>query len=250
MKTSIVCSISLVFGGAASLGFLAGYIYQKRKYDKILKADHDAYDNRVAAHDKELSAMRAICEKLAETDPGVMPAKDMKTGTIVSQSNDKFDINKKLLTSTIITPSIVGNNDRLDIEKKLAEEKERANSIASQYQTTISKEEGHPSPRKSDIYILTEAEFANADPDTTRSLTFYRGDHILADADNNMISNVLHMVGPERMWNIFNDNVDTVYVQNDITGETYEIIKDDGRWDEVASPTQRAIARSDAKKGS
>lgn len=95
-------------------------------------------------------------------------------------------------------------------------------------------------------YIITTEDYANSEYDT-RSLYLY-SDGTLTDEDNNVITDIIGVVGNEAVNTLLNsgESGDSIYVRNEKYKLDYEILKDNRCFKEV-SPFRTSVVYPEDK---
>lgn len=84
-------------------------------------------------------------------------------------------------------------------------------------------------------YLINPREFGMIDDYDTITLMYYYADDILADEDGEIIEDVGDVVGSDysQHFGEYEDDVDTVYIRNDVRKTDYEILLDLGKYSDV-----------------
>ncbi len=191
MNKRVIGSISLLVGGG--IGFLIGYKVAKKKYRKI--ADYEVESVKKALEeyyrnpsDKEQQKPAEVTEKKEETLP-------VTTKDSIDYSNFEGD-NEKVACSKYVN------------KYKSKEEKPATNKT-----------------NNTNIYVISSDEFSNGEYDV-ETLNYY-ADGVLADDDDNAISNVKSIIGSIDLSLLLYSDEQTVYIRNDIHQIDYEILYND-----------------------
>lgn len=211
----------LICGGAA--GIAGGYFYSKKKYIDLA--------------DKEVASIKAMQK---EHDEWLLKHHGLSNNDKSEDNNKSTRPNQKPSTKTTITPNTVKPSvDRLIVEEAANDKMVNYQKIASEYLNNgSSKEENQPVIPVADIVILSDQEFGESD-NSYQTLHYYE-DGIITDVDDNPVSNYKKLVGPMTLWYDKFDNYNAVYVRNTSLGVDYEILKCNQRWNDIASPAQKA----------
>lgn len=95
------------------------------------------------------------------------------------------------------------------------------------------------------IYLITEDEFNESDV-SFQTLQYYEGDGVVADMDDNCIRNFRELLGSDDEWvRKLLTNQDGVFIRNEIQEMDFAINLCQGKWANVASPSQRATLLSE-----
>lgn len=106
-------------------------------------------------------------------------------------------------------------------------------------------------------YVITFEEFHENLPDHEQTtLTYYEGDDVLAEQDDQVIENVDATVGDENLTRFGHGSKDNnvVYIRNERTGLDFEVLRSGGKYamevhgfdeDETSGPNVRKFRRSD-----
>jgi len=95
---------------------------------------------------------------------------------------------------------------------------------------------------RSGITLIDETTFAESD-NNYQSLQYYSEDKVVADMDDNCISQYLNLIGPAELWETaLKLDGRAVYIRNENSEMDYEILYKDDKWSDVATPTQKSAA--------
>ena len=94
----------------------------------------------------------------------------------------------------------------------------------------------------SGVYLISETAFAESEYNY-QSLQYYDEDKVVADMDDNYIANYLKLIGPAELWEKeLKLDGKAIYIRNDNTEMDYEILYENDRWSDIASPSQKSAA--------
>ena len=96
------------------------------------------------------------------------------------------------------------------------------------------EKEGDEDDMAPEPYVINPDDFGDMDYDT-ETLVYY-ADGVLADTQDNVIEDVEELVGSEALKEFDEYEDDVVYVRNDNLGVDYEIVRDYGKFSELANP--------------
>ena len=84
-------------------------------------------------------------------------------------------------------------------------------------------------------YIIPPENFGELDDYETSSLTYYSGDDVLADENNEIVQDQDRekLIGREALYHFGEYEEDSVFVRNDILGCDFEILLDRGKYSDV-----------------
>ena len=195
----------LLVGMGGAIGFVTGYYYSKRKYEKLADEEvnevRNLYLRKLKENDDEMDKLREEAakinnkieeysgkKKVAETEEEKKPSKP-------SQSTNYYKI-----------------SNGIKEEEKMAEAE--------------NPEEDNPDRP----YIITYDEFANDKNDYLKlSLSYYMDDDTLIDEDGSL-ADIEETVSSD-IFNQINEIDDAdIYVRNDTLETDFEITKIDGRY--------------------
>lgn len=234
--TSIILS-AIVFGGA---GFASGYYFAKNKYLKVADKEIESMKKNQVEHDKWLKDFYS----------------KPKTKSDLKDPNFGKGDNKSLLST--VTPKNVGKNDRLEYEKKYRGVKKEGlyEKIVGDYSPTdenkvpetkvkanIDSEPELAMEIDSRIEIISTDEF-DSSSNCCSTIYYYEVDGKVTDTENNIISNYTSLIGSMDFWleEFKNSKTDVIYIRNNENDIDYEVILLHEKWEDVATPSQKALA--------
>lgn len=213
-KVATILLSSMVSGGIA---FASGYYYSKNKYLKMA--------------DKEIESVKKTYEKY------FVKKSPCEGGNSVNE--DKKILTKSFPGLTTVTPSVVGNNDRLDYEKQYRGIEEQKKIISESHYNDASV---RPDEKKFNVERISTEEF-DMSSNSCRTLYYFEKDGYLTDIDNNIINNYADTIGSLTIVidGFKNNESDVIYLRNVDVEIDYEICRVYDRWEDVASPSQKAL---------
>lgn len=188
----------LTFVIGACIGSLFTFLYMSEKHKRFLEEEADWCENLA----NEI--------KTRETD-------EERSNRIEEELNNEFEQEKKVL---------IMNKDRY---KKIA--------------TNYSNSPEIPEPKIKQVrilpYVISFEEFCEGEDNHDKiTITYYAGDGILVDEEEEIIEDVERLVGEDNLINKFgegSDDPDVLYVRNERMGIDYEIVRQHTCYSEVVS---------------
>lgn len=207
---SITILFSSLFGIAG--GFL-GYFISKKKYLTLADKEIESMKKHQKEHDEYILKLYGINDKVQDK-----PTKETS----------------KLLEGK-------GKPKKLQGEKPELSDAELQKKVIKNTKTIVDYTKPYaPTSENLDIHIISDQLFDESTYNY-QSVQFYAGDSIIADMDDNCIKNYAELIGPVNVWiNELTGNGHAVYVRNENTEMDYEILYNEDKWENVASPSQKA----------
>ena len=149
-----------------------------------------------------------------------------------------------------ITPTRVGNDDRLDIEKKY-----RGIQQDKKGMKTVIEQEGYSTPPQEkkvikevtpsslvDVTMLTTEEF-DMSSNACRTYYYYEKNGYVTDTDNNPVNHYYEDIGEIKYWagKFSEQKTDVIYIRNNQEEIDYEIVKISDDWNDIATAAQKAL---------
>jgi hypothetical protein len=214
----MVIGVSSVLSLAA--GAAAGYFLTKKKlekqYDELVKREiAEAKKFYSALHKKgDFATPAAAVDKLL----GVTAPAPLMDEAVEALHNYQ-GVNKYhpgVVTKPSVQEVIANVFQKIDAEEEVDFEKEKRN-----------RTEEAP-------YIVSKEEFLENEPEYTQdTLTFYAGDDVLADQQDQVVENVNMTVGLDCLrFGYRSGDKNVVYVRNDSLERDFEILRSEGKYGE------------------
>lgn len=123
---------------------------------------------------------------------------------------------------------------RETIEEPIEPEDKDNEPDKKEYESIIS-EQGYDKDYVEEPYMISPDEFSEFDDYEAIDLTYYEGDGVLADEDDELVDDVIETVGKNVLEYLQNENSESVvHVRNDKLKSDYEICKVSGSYEDVA----------------
>lgn len=113
-----------------------------------------------------------------------------------------------------------------NVEKKIDEPESELYSDALKAFRRYSGSENEESATAHGPYVISPEEFGGADGYDTISLTYYSGNGVLVDDNDEQVDDVEELVGESSLTHFGEYEDDSVYVRNDVRKCDYEILLD------------------------
>lgn len=205
MNKGVIFIISATLFGAA--GTVAGYLIAKKKY--------------LAVADREIESMKSVQK---QHDENILKLYGIKQEPIKKET--KTEKPKTKPVDSVLSPK-KNNQKYVDYTHEYAPgEHSRESPVRS----------------TSGVYLISETAFAESEYNY-QSLQYYDEDKVVADMDDNYIANYLKLIGPAELWEKeLKLDGKAIYIRNDNTEMDYEILYENDRWSDIASPSQKSAA--------
>lgn len=130
-------------------------------------------------------------------------------------------------------------NDEDQEKKVLVMNKDRYKKIATNYSNSPEIPEPKIKPVRTLPYVISFEEFCEGEDNHDKiTITYYAGDGVLVDEEEEIIEDTERLVGDDNLINKFgdgSDDPDVLYVRNERMGIDYEIVRQHTCYGEVVS---------------
>lgn len=219
---SVVALSSLATGSA--LGYLIASKRLSLKYENLANQEIEQVKKHYALRNKEgmdLGKMAAKYEGVVEglgyvqTHPALEPVLDRGD----ERSKELIEEGKRLA-------ALLDEAEEVEESKNIFE-----NGVENDF--NHEKEEQRRTERPNDPYIITADEFSEGDRDYHQvSLTYYEGDEVLCDDQDQIVTESDKTVGDENLGNFGygSNDPNVVYIRNERLSIDIEILRSDGKY--------------------
>ena len=123
---------------------------------------------------------------------------------------------------------------RETIEESIEPEDEDDDPDKKEYESIIDEQGYNEDDDVEEPYMISPDEFSEFDDYEAIDLTYYEGDGVLVDEDDELVDDVIETVGKNVLEYLQNENSeDVVHVRNDKLKSDYEICKVSGSYEDV-----------------
>lgn len=197
----------VIFAAGVGVGAIAAIVLTKRKYELMVQEELDSIK-------KAFSVNKTEDEKISsepEEDEALHTENEMKE-----------------------KPSLIEYAKKISEEEKYINYSSMSEEKETETETTENVEE--PSEDTNKPYVIEPDDFDTIDGYSTVSLTWYDGDNLLADDNDEVIVDVEDVIGFESLNHFGDYEDDCVFVRNDRLKIDYEVLLDNRNYRDVVPP--------------
>lgn len=218
----------VIFGG---VGFASGYFFAKKRYLALADREIESMKSKQEAHDEWMRELYSKKDKDNKTS-SVSKEKDKLAGVVpstVGTKNDRLDYEKKYRGLKTVSEEIIDREGYAEKREKLEDDKVDYLSAPE------------------DVRFMSVDEF-DASSNSCSTIYYYKKDGRVTDASNNIINNYEGLIGPISFWEPKFGNKDVIYLTNSDKERDFEIIMLNEAWEDVATPSQKALVLNVGEK--
>jgi hypothetical protein len=209
----------MMFTLGAAIGSLFTYLYMNEKQQRMLEEEEELRDLLVK-HKFGLSSMNL------DGSGDYLPIETE------SERSNRLELIGKSVDERL--------NEEVEQEKKvLIMNRDRYKKIATNYSNSPEIPEPTSKPVRTLPYVISFEDFCESeDAHDKITITYYAGDGVLVDEDEEIIDDVERLVGENNLINKFgegSDDPDVLYVRNERLAIDYEVIRQHTSYGEVVS---------------